>query len=198
MSENPDAIRADIEQTRQRLGYDVDAVADKVTPSHIAHRQTERVRGAVSGVKDRIMGTAEDTTDSLSDAADSARGALSNAGDSMGQAKQKVTRKAQGNPLAAGLIAFGAGLLVSSLIPPSQKEQELAQTVKEKAEPVTQQLSDAASEAASHLRQPAQEAVQSVKETATESAQNVKQEAQHQGASVQDRAQEAQENLRQS
>ncbi|HKU10280.1 MAG TPA: DUF3618 domain-containing protein [Sinomonas sp.] len=198
MSENPDAIRADIEQTRQRLGYDVDAVADKVTPSHIAHRQTERVRGAVSGVKDRIMGTAEDTTDSLSDAADSARGALSNAGDSMGQAKQKVTRKAQGNPLAAGLIAFGAGLLVSSLIPPSQKEQELAQTVKEKAEPVTQQLSDAASEAASHLKQPAQEAVQSVKETATESAQNVKQEAQDQGASVQDRAQEAQENLRQS
>ena len=198
MSENPDAIRADIEQTRQRLGYDVDAVADKVTPSHIAHRQTERVRGAVSGVKDRIMGTAEDTTDSLSDAADSARGALSNAGDSMGQAKQKVTRKAQGNPLAAGLIAFGAGLLVSSLIPPSQTEQELAQTVKEKAEPVTQQLSDAASEAASHLKQPAQEAVQSVKETATESAQNVKQEAQDQGASVQDRAQEAQENLRQS
>lgn len=198
MSENPDAIRADIEQTRQRLGYDVDAVADKVTPSHIAHRQTEKVRGAVSGVKDRIMGTAEDTTDSLSDAADSARGALSNAGESMGQAKQKVTRKAQGNPLAAGLIAFGAGLLVSSLIPPSQKEQELAQTVKEKAEPVTQQLSDAASEAASHLKQPAQEAVQSVKETATESAQNVKQEAQDQGASVQDRAQEAQENLRQS
>ncbi|KHL04242.1 DUF3618 domain-containing protein [Sinomonas humi] len=191
MSENPDAIRADIEQTRQRLGYDVDAVADKVTPSHIAHRQTERVKGAVSGVKDRIMGSAED-------AAQSTRGTLSDAGDSVDQAKRSVVRKAQGNPLAAGLIAFGAGLLVSSLIPPSEKEQELAQTVKEKAQPVTQQLSDAASEAASNLKAPAQDAVQSVKETATESAQNVKQEAQDQGASVQDRAQEAQQNVRES
>lgn len=191
MSENPDAIRADIEQTRQRLGYNVDAVADKVTPSHIAHRQTERIKGAVGGVKDRIMGSAED-------AAQSTRGTLSDAGDSVDQAKHTVVRKAQGNPLAAGLIAFGAGLLVSSLIPPSQKEQELAQTVKEKAQPMTQQLSSAASEVASNLKEPAQDAFQSVKETATESAQNVKQEAQDQGSSVQDRAQEAQENLRQS
>jgi gas vesicle protein len=190
MSENPEVIRADIEQTRRRLGYDVDAVADKVTPSHIAHRQSEKIKGAVSGVKDRIMGTAEDT-------ADSARGALSDAGDAVGHAQQRVAQKAKGNPLAAGLIAFGAGLLVSSLIPPSEKEQDLAQTLKEKAEPMTQQLSSAASEAASHLKQPAQEALQSVKETATEATENVKQEAQDQSANVQDRAQEAQQNLQQ-
>lgn len=190
MSENPEAIRADIEQTRRRLGYDVDAVADKVTPSHIAHRQTEKIKGAMTNVKDRVMGAAEDT-------ADNTRGALSDAGDAMGHAQQRVTQKARGNPLAAGLIAFGAGLLVSSLIPPSQKEQELAQTLKEKAEPVTQQLSSAASEAASHLKQPAQEALQSVKDTATEATENVKQEAQAQGSNVQDRAQEAQQNLQQ-
>lgn len=190
MSENPEAIRADIEQTRRRLGYDVDAVADKVTPSHIAHRQTEKIKGAVTNVKDRVMGVAEDT-------ADNTRGALSDAGDAVGHAQQRVTQKARGNPLAAGLIAFGAGLLVSSLIPPSQKEQELAQTLKEKAEPVTQQLSSAASEAASHLKQPAQEALQSVKDTATEATENVKQEAQAQGSNVQDRAQEAQQNLQQ-
>ncbi|HKU12347.1 MAG TPA: DUF3618 domain-containing protein [Sinomonas sp.] len=190
MSENPEAIRADIEQTRRRLGYDVDAVADKVTPSHIAHRQTEKIKGAMTNVKDRVMGAAEDT-------ADNTRGALSDAGDAVGHAQQRVTQKARGNPLAAGLIAFGAGLLVSSLIPPSQKEQELAQTLKEKAEPVTQQLSSAASEAASHLKQPAQEALQSVKDTATEATENVKQEAQAQGSNVQDRAQEAQQNLQQ-
>lgn len=190
MSENPEAIRADIEQTRRRLGYDVDAVADKVTPSHIAHRQTEKIKGAMTNVKDRVMGAAEDT-------ADNTRGALSDAGDAVGHAQQRVTQKARGNPLAAGLIAFGAGLLVSSLIPPSQKEQELAQTLKEKAEPVTQQLSSAASEAASHLKQPAQEALQSVKDTATEATENVKQEAQAQSSNVQDRAQEAQQNLQQ-
>lgn len=197
MSENPEAIRADIEQTRRRLGYDVDAVADKVTPSHIAHRQTEKIKGAMTNVKDRVMGAAEDTADSARGALSDARGTLSDAGDAVGHAQQRVTQRAKGNPLAAGLIAFGAGLLVSSLIPPSQKEQELAQTLKEKAEPVTQQLSSAASEAASHLKQPAQEALQSVKDTATEATENVKQEAQAQGSNVQDRAQEAQQNLQQ-
>ena len=48
MSENPDAIRADIEATRERLGTNVDAVADKVTPSNIVHRQTDKVKEAVS------------------------------------------------------------------------------------------------------------------------------------------------------
>lgn len=190
MSENPDAIRADIEQTRQRLGYDVDAVADKVTPSHIAHRQTARIKGAVSGVKDRVMGSADDT-------AESARDALSDAGQSVGQTKQKVTQKTKGNPLAAGLIAFGAGLLLSSLVPPSEKERELSQTLKEKAEPLTQQLQGAASEVASNLKEPAQDALQSVKDTAAEGTENVKQEAKDQGSAVQDRARVAQQNLRQ-
>ncbi|MCT9627575.1 DUF3618 domain-containing protein, partial [Pseudarthrobacter equi] len=44
MSENPDAIRADIEATRARLGTNVDAVADKVTPSNIVHRQTDKLK----------------------------------------------------------------------------------------------------------------------------------------------------------
>jgi gas vesicle protein len=189
MSQNPDAIRADIEQTRQRLGYDVDAVADKVSPSHIAHRQGEKFRGAVAGMKDRVMGTADDM-------ASGTRHAASDAGAAVDRTEQRVVRKTQGNPLAAGLIAFGAGLLVSSLIPPSEKEREIAQTLKEKAEPVTHELADAASQAAQNLREPAREAVQSVKDTAAESAQTVKEEAQEQKAVVQERAQDAQHTVR--
>ena len=59
MSENPDAIRSDIEATRARLGTNVDAVADKVTPSNIVHRQTDKVRDAVFGVKEKVMGAME-------------------------------------------------------------------------------------------------------------------------------------------
>ena len=47
--------------------------------------------------------------------------------------------KAEGNPLAAGLIAFGAGLLISGLIPSSQKEQQAVSTLQEKAEPLKEQ-----------------------------------------------------------
>ena len=66
MSDNPDAIRQDIEETRARLGTNVDAVADKVTPSNIVHRQSDKVKesvkDAVFGVKEKVMGTADDVT----------------------------------------------------------------------------------------------------------------------------------------
>ena len=191
MSQNPDAIRANIEQTRERLGYDVDAVADKVSPSHIINRRTERIKGAMGGMKDRIMGTADDM-------AAGARGAAHDAGAAVDRAEQKVVRKTQGNPLAAGLIAFGAGMLVSSLIPPSEKEREAARALKEKAEPLTQELSGAASEMAENLREPAREAVENVKQSAAEGVQAVKEEAQDQGAAVQDRTQQARQNLRET
>ncbi|TFD05905.1 DUF3618 domain-containing protein [Cryobacterium sp. TMT1-2-2] len=42
----PDQIRSDIERTRRELGGDVDALADKVTPSKIIQRQTDKVKSA--------------------------------------------------------------------------------------------------------------------------------------------------------
>ncbi|MBT1003639.1 DUF3618 domain-containing protein [Paenarthrobacter sp. DKR-5] len=191
MSENPEVIRANIEQTRQNLSYNVDAVADKVSPSHVAHRQTEKIKDAVFGAKDKIMGAADDTSGRAGDA-------VSGAGEAVGEVPHRVARQTRGNPLAAGLVAFGVGMLVSSLIPPSEKEQELAQTVKEKAEPLTEQVKGAASEVASNLKEPAQQAAQSVQATATDAASNVKDEAQTQTSSVQDRAQEATQNVRES
>src|SRR5215217_5412068 len=80
MSDNPDAIRADIEATRARLGTDVDAVADKVTPSNVVHRQTDKVKDAVTGVKERIMGAADSTTSRVQDRVHSGTG---HAGDAM-------------------------------------------------------------------------------------------------------------------
>ena len=78
----------------------------------------------------------------------------------------------------AMLGVLGAGLLAAALLPSSQKEREAARTVKEKAQPLGEQLGDKAKEIAQDLKAPAQEALQSVKETATESAQAVKAEGQ--------------------
>jgi hypothetical protein len=193
MSENPDAIRADIEATRARLGTNVDAVADKVTPSNIVHRQTNKVKDAVFGVKEKVMGAAEHATSgvhsttgttgsALHDAGSSVGSTLQDAGSTVGSAvadaPHQAAVKTQGNPLAAGLIAFGAGLLVSSLIPPSQKEREAAEALKNAAEPVTTQLTDAAKDVAQGLKEPAQEAMENVKTSATDAAANVKDEGQ--------------------
>ena len=72
MTDSPDAIRADIERTRRDLGLDVDALADKVTPSKIVDRQVDKVRGAFGSVRERVMGAADDVSSSASDVADSA------------------------------------------------------------------------------------------------------------------------------
>jgi hypothetical protein len=80
MSENPDAIRADIEATRARLGTNVDAVADKVTPSNIVHRQTDKVKEAVFGVKEKVMGAADHTSEHVHRASGSAGSAMGDAG----------------------------------------------------------------------------------------------------------------------
>ena len=188
MSENPDAIRADIEATRARLGTDVDAVADKVTPSNIVHRQTDKVKDAATGVKDKIMGTAEEATGSVG-------ATIADAGSAVGDAPHKVAVKTQGNPLAAGLIAFGAGLLVSSLIPPSAKEREAAEALKSAAEPVTTQLTEAAQDVAQGLQEPAQEALENVKTTAADAVENVKEEGQAAVSDVKDSTADAKDRV---
>ena len=117
--QHPDEIRADIERTRYNLSNDVDAMAEKVTPSSVAHRQVDKARGAVrdavGGVKDRVMGTADDVGTSVSDTASSAKygvqSAAQDAGDAARRAPHQIKRQTQGNPLAAGLIALGCLLV---------------------------------------------------------------------------------------
>jgi len=202
MSENPDVIRADIEATRARLGTNVDAVADKVTPSHIVQRQTdkvkENVKDAVFGVKEKVMGAADHTADNVHSAAGSAGAHMSDAGSAVAAAPTQLKAKTQGNPLAAGLIAFGAGLLVSSLIPASQKEREAADALKTAAEPLTTELTDAAKHVAEGLKEPAQEAMDNVKATAADATEHVKADGQTAVADVKDRTAEAKDNVQQA
>ena len=201
MSENPDVIRADIEATRARLGTNVDAVADKVTPSHIVQRQTdkvkENVKDAVFGVKEKVMGAAENTAGNVHSATGSAGAHLGDAGAAIGDAPAQVKTKTRGNPLAAGLIAFGAGLLVSSLIPASQKEREAADALKTAAEPLTTELTEAAKNVAEGLKEPAQEAMENVKATAADATEHVKAEGQGAVSDVKDRTAEAKDTVRQ-
>ena len=201
MSENPDVIRADIEATRARLGTNVDAVADKVTPSHIVQRQTdkvkENVKDAVFGVKEKVMGAADHTAGNVHSATGTAGAHLGDAGAAIGDAPAQVRTRTRGNPLAAGLIAFGAGLLVSSLIPASQKEREAADALKTAAEPLTTELTEAAKNVAEGLREPAQEAMENVKATAADATEHVKAEGQGAVADVKDRTTEAKDNVQQ-
>jgi gas vesicle protein len=159
---DPDDIRTDIDDTRRALSTDVDALAEKVTPSKIMHRQTGRMKSALGSARDRVFGAVEDAQGTMTD--------------TMSDAPRKVAEKAKGNPVAAGLIAFGIGWMASSLIPASEREKELAGTLKEKVQPLAEEVSDAAGQMADDLREPAHEAMDAVKGSATEAAGTVKDE----------------------
>ena len=190
MSQNdPEVLRAEIARTRAELSDNVDTLTDTANPKNIAHRQANKVKGAARGVREHLMGAPDDPYDSgtLGDRADTVKGRASGvlgsaqdrasgALDTVSDAPAQVQRKARGNPLAAGLIAFGIGYLISSAIPSSEKEQEAASRLQEKAAPLTDKVRDAASDVADRLREPAQEAVASIKDTATEGVANVKDE----------------------
>jgi gas vesicle protein len=181
MSDDPDAIRADIENTRRELSGDVDALADKVTPSKIAHRQTEKVKSAFRSVTDRVMG---------SDGS-GVHASASSIGSNVSDAGRAVVDKAEGNPLAVGLIAFGVGWLAASLVPASEKEREIAANVKDAAQPLIREAADAAKQVAGDLKEPAKEAVSSVADTAKDAVGTVKDEATDSAQTVADEANEA-------
>jgi Protein of unknown function (DUF3618) len=161
------------------------------------------VRSAASTATDRASGTASSAASSVQGAASSAAGtvqdAASTAVGAVQEAPQAIRRQTRGNPLAAGLIAFGAGWLVSSLLPASRREQELAdqakQVAQEKVQPAAQQV---AAEVKENLREPAQQAVESVKSTAQDAKDTVTDEGRSAAQDVQGRAQDAAGNVRSS
>lgn len=221
MSTDPDQIRREIDQTQRELSADVDALTEKVSPPRIMERRVRRTREAMTNVRDRIMGSTSDAyqtagssasgmgqavsdrgsaardtaVSAASSARDTAAGAASSAVDTVRSAPDTVRRRATGNPIAAGLIAFGAGMLLSSLLPASEPEQQIATQVKdfatEQGRPVAQELGQAGQEAAQELKESAQQRAESVKQTASDAASTVKEEAQSATSDVKDQAKES-------
>ena len=196
-SNDPDQIRADIERTRAELSNTVDSLTDTANPKNIANRQVDKVKGAARSVKDRVMGASDDPYDAgtLGDARAAVGDGASAVGDAVSDAPGQLKAKTKGNPLAAGVIAFGVGLLISSLIPSSHKEQQAVSSLQENLEPLKAKVTDAGKEMADNLREPAQQAAESIKATATDAVANVKDDGVAAKEQVQDQAAQAKDTV---
>ena len=207
-SNDPDQIRADIERTRAELGRDVDALAEKVSPTKAVSRQTERVRSGLITVRENIMGSADDYhagqygrgdgqgragrfADAAGDYAhDAAEGARHYAGEAQTRAQvmahdastavqhapAEIRRRTRGNPIAAGLVAFGAGMLLGSLAPSTRAEQRAAHEVKKSAAPLVDQAKHAAMDLREQLEPEVRDAADSVKQTAVAGGEHLKEQ----------------------
>ncbi|MBT0994702.1 DUF3618 domain-containing protein [Cellulomonas sp. DKR-3] len=188
MSTDPDDIRADIERTRGELSSDVDALTDKVSPSQVVHRQADKVRSAAGDVRDRVMGAVSGTAEAAGSAASSLGDTAASVGDKATDLPGRARERTEGSPLAAGLVAFGVGLLVSSLLPSSRRERDLAQQAKDQAAPLVDEVKTAAQDVAEHLKEPAKDAATAVKDSAVGTATDLRDEGRAAAQDVKDEA----------
>ncbi|MET9958121.1 DUF3618 domain-containing protein [Streptomyces sp. NPDC006326] len=198
MGTTPDELRTDVEYRREHLARNVDLLADRMTPRKVARRKVDSMRHRASGVKERVMGSAQDaaqgTSGRLHQAADSVTDTAKDVGgtvqETVQQAPTQIKRQTQGSPLAAGLIAFGAGMLAAALLPTTEAEERAGAQLREHSdellEPVKQTAMQAAQEVREELKEPAAQAVESVKSTAQEAVATTTDHAQSAGQETAD------------
>jgi len=180
MGASPDQLRENVDITRGNLSRDMNTLVNRVSPSAIVSRRRAAMRGRVSNVRDAVMGTTQhaigsarqvgqSVADNVSTTSGNVAGAI---GNTASETPEFVTRKTQGSPLAAGVVAFGVGMVVSALLPSSPAEQQAATRLKESAQPALgqakAQAQDAVREVAGNLKGAAQDAVEQVKSAAAD------------------------------
>lgn len=193
MGQSADQLRREIESTRSDLGETLDAIGDRLSPGRMMERRKNRVVGSLQSVRERVMGSASDAGSTVSQAM---TGTASSAVDTIKDAPETLRQHAQGNPLAAGAIAVGVGVLLASIFPATEQEQRAAGQLMDKAEPLKDELRQAGQEVAEHIKEPAREAVEEVKDAAAEGAQAISLTAQEAAHTTSDTAREASDNIR--
>jgi hypothetical protein len=177
----PEQIQAQIERTRANLSSDVDRLGEKVTPGKVLGRRVDSVKSGAASLRDRVMGSSDNGSDdgggSGGGIGAAVTGRFAGLGSAAGAAPQAVRERAQGNPLAVGLIAFGVGWLLASTAPASQAEQQLAETAEAKAKELAEPLKQTGQEMAENMKAPVQDSMQQVKDSATQAAQDTAEHA---------------------
>ena len=171
MGQEPDRIRAEIEQTRAEMSETVDALGYK---ADVKSRAKENLQGkkesakeSMLGVKDRIVGAGDSVTSSVSDRTPDS-----------GEVKHKARKAAsvaQENPLGLAIGSVAVGFIAGMLIPSTRVEDDKLGAV---ADDVKAKVKDTGQEALEHGKQVAQDAVETAKESGQEHAQQVKDSAQ--------------------
>lgn len=188
MATEPDQIRSQIETTRANLASNVDQLADRTSPARIMNRGWQKVADKVHAVGDRVMGAPSSAASSVKEMADQAGEkmgeAASGAAAAVREAPHAAAQQTRGNPLAAGLIAFGVGLLAAALIPESDAERRLSRQladsdlVEKVSEPLKQSAGEVGHGIAEDVKESGSQLVDSAKDHASDAMQEAKETTQ--------------------
>jgi gas vesicle protein len=179
MGQTAEDLRAQLAEQRQDIGYDLEAIGDRVSPGRMVERRQAAARMRFGEIRDRVMGAADSGKHGVHDTMSSG---VSTARDSVSGVTQGAAHATEGNPLAMGLVAFGAGLVAATLFPATRAEQRVAAKAQPTLEHAAEEVAPKAREVAGQLKEEvapvAKEAVSDVTDSAKEAAQHVKEDAQ--------------------
>lgn len=176
MGEDPEVIRAEIENTRERMGETVDAIAYR---ADVKARTRERVGAKLSGARA-----------SLGLGASQAAAAVPS-GTGVRESAQRVAGVAQENPLGLALGAVAVGFVAGLFAPATRVENEqlgpiadelkeqVIQTGQEALEHGVQVAQDAVAGAAEAAQVSGHEHVEALKASAQDSVEQIKDAAQN-------------------
>ena len=192
MASRTDELREDIDQKRQEIGHTVDQLQSRVSPYRITARGRHRIRRWWIDIKDQVMGNdrsdypweagmrriAEQTGNITDKASDMASDMATEVKDGVSEMPRMIRRQTQGNPVAAGMIAFGGGFLVATLLPESSGERRIAQHLEPGVRDLAEEASEIGKQVAEDVKGSAGEVAEEIKDSVSTAAVGVKDEAQ--------------------
>jgi len=166
MGEDPDRIRAEIEQTREEMSETVDALGYKTdvkarTKDSIRDKK-ESVMGVASSAKERLVGAGQSVGEATPDTE---------------QVKHQARRAksvAQENPLGLAVGAVAVGFLAGMLVPSTRFEDD---KLGEMSDDVIERAKQTGQEALERGKQVAQDAAETAKDSGREHAEEIKETA---------------------
>lgn len=182
MGQTADQLRSQIDEQRRDVSRDLEAIGDRVSPRRMAARRRERMRLAWRDTRDRLIGSDDDATTSAGESGDgmmdTVQSAASSAMESAAKLPDATRRQAQGSPLVATAVAFGAGFLLATVLPTSRAEQQMVDRfgdeLREGAAGVKQEVSTMARDVADNMSGDVQQAGRNVAESANQAMDEVK------------------------
>jgi ElaB/YqjD/DUF883 family membrane-anchored ribosome-binding protein len=168
-------------------------------------KETVRERGeqaaqAAREGKEQVMETAGQAVETAGQAVETTKHGAQQAADAVGAAPEMARERTRGNPLGAGVVAFGVGLVVASLLPSAPAERTAGRRVREHAgdvaEPIKRVAAEPAQRLAAETGETARDAAQKVGDAATDAARTTGQQARTHGEDVADHARESASNVR--
>lgn len=190
MAQESDQLRHQIDSQRAEISGTVTEIENRVRPSRIASRSTDRMKHRMAGWKEAVFGGSDDGRTSYGSSGsgsaghrtadtseqgltDRASGAASSAADTVRHSPELARRETRGNPLAAGAIALGTGWLVAGLLPESGQERKLVRRAEPKLAEAASTAKSEGAAVADEMREPAEDAAKQLQDTSKDAAQHV-------------------------